>query len=365
VPAQRRSVSSSNTTISQQRLRENDNNNNVVISPRVRFNDGYQASSSSTATTTITTTTKNINNPTSKSTEDILSEKPQMRKSYTTHETFSTQPKEKQGQQELTKSADNLLDNSSGVKTTTNKKKDLNKQTIELRTTNTSSINNLGEQQISLSKSSKDLRLFVSNSFSPSLIVRPPPPTESSSSSSSVAPLSKPILNKTKTTNLPSDYYDNNFITNYENVNINNYAKKYKEDKIKSEFLQQQKLITKLKTQSFPVSNTSNAGVQSVPQSQTTSNRQQQHVKIQDEFQLNKSKANSNYTIGSRIASSRDQRNDDDLLDCILDMKQQQQQQQQLLTNKRVIPIQTRTSIQQQQQQQPQISSRLINKQVS
>jgi len=41
----------------------------------------------------------------------------------------------------------------------------------------------------------------------------------------------------------------------------------------------------------------------------------------------------------------------------------QQQQQQQLLTNKRVIPIQTRTSIQ--QQQQPQISSRLINKQVS
>ena len=233
-----------------------------------------------------------------------------------------------------------------------------------MRTTNTSSINNLGEQQISLSKSSKDLRLFVSNSFSPSLIVRPPPPTESSSSSSSVAPLSKPILNKTKTTNLPSDYYDNNFITNYENVNINNYAKKYKEDKIKSEFLQQQKLITKLKTQSFPVSNTSNVGVQSVPQSQTTSNRQQQqqHVKIQDEIQLNKSKANSNYTIGSRIASSRDQRNDDDLLDCILDMKQQQQQQQ-LLTNKRVIPIQTRTSIQ--QQQQPQISSRLINKQVS
>lgn len=149
VPAQRRSVSSNQQ---QQRSR-----NDQIVSPKVRFNDTAKSQMN------IANNRNEIKySSSSKSSEDILNDKHQMTKSYTTTEPFSHKTTQNQPQMEqMAKSADNLLDN---------KKKDLAKQ-IDLHTSQHMSPNS---SEMTLSKSIKDLRLYVSNSFSPSLIVRPP-----------------------------------------------------------------------------------------------------------------------------------------------------------------------------------------------
>jgi len=168
VPAQRRSVSSSNTN--QQRMKVSDEQQ-MVVSPRVRFNDSNPQAKSQVNISNRTNEIKYTANSSSKSSEDILAEKQQqqqlqqMKKSQTTYESFSKnsqQTKQQTTDQNMAKSADNLIE--------TQKKKELTKQ-IDLHT---SQHMNQNSSEMTLSKSIKDLRLYVSNSFSPSLIVRPP-----------------------------------------------------------------------------------------------------------------------------------------------------------------------------------------------
>jgi len=116
-------------------------------------------------------------------------------------------------------------------------------------------------------------------------------------------------------------------VSHYENVPVNSdYARKYKDDKIRVEFMQQQKLISKIKQSNTNTDFNSNSPTHK-PQ-----------VKIQEELQLRNNTNNNpiqnisnkintfspHSNVSSKLNSSkpRDQRNDDDLLDCILDMKQ-------------------------------------------
>lgn len=84
----------------------------------------------------------------------------------------------------------------------------------------------------------------------------------------------------------------------------NSYVKKYKDDKIRTEYLQQQKILSKINKQKpvelIPIKQF-NQQITSVPK------RNNQMLGLKN---------------SSNLQRDRDQRNDDDLLDCILDMKQ-------------------------------------------
>lgn len=201
---------------------------------------------------------------------------------------------------------------------------------------NVNNMNASNSSQMTLSKSIKDLRLFVSNSFSPSLIVRPPTNKNQSNGQSNVNTLNK--SNSSNYENEPSN----------ENTNKNHQMKSSKQDSMRPSY---QNAPLRNSQQNIYVNNYQNneqarQGNQNFHQSHPqkypvvdldATNKQnifKARLKMQEPYMVQKYSDLGNQHKEARPqvkhqkdlnSMSRDERKDDALLDCILDMKPMQQ----------------------------------------
>ena len=290
--------------------------------------------------------------------------------------------------QSLTKSVDYLLSNNTSID---DKKHKLVKQ-IDLQSQkDINSILAANSRQMTLSKSIKDVRMFVSNSYSPSQIVRPPmnpsvvePSTPTPSQKSSILTANSSNERKESRERVLDELNPNNMhngskrqptaaprpastlpvgqklqtqkvnlnIANYENISTKSFQKEKpiihtnlktytntmmmplkdeKSDQVRIEYMQQQQMISRLQKQQLREKLLQKEQEQKQQQLLQQQQQQQQQQVAKPAVDVKNTQVVHNAAKPSSMPPppAKGQRDDDELINCILEMKPLNKQQQQ------------------------------------